>query len=312
MNCRVVVLNYNGKQLLEECLPSVAEAARKSARPCAVTVLDNQSADDSEAYVRGAFPGVEFVKASSNRVFCSYNEYVAGLKEEWVVLLNNDMKVDENFLNPLLSAFDSRKDVFFSAPRTLNFRSAEYEGCLSKLHMRFGLPWGSSRFAGYERKIDRAGITMQCGFGAFRRSLFLELGGFDDLYLPGTVEDSDLCFRAYRRGWRGYYCPESVVYHMGQASFKKAFGDSGLRRLNRRNLYLFVWKNIRDPLLLAEHVFFMPFWALKYFLWGQWDFLKGFGDALKLLPRALAKRRQARAEPSRLPDRAIFAYSRGI
>ena len=153
---------------------------------------------------------------------------------------------------------------------------------------------------------------MQCGFGAFRRKFLVELGGFDDLYLPGTVEDSDICFRAWRRGWKGYYCPESVVHHIGQASFKKAFGESGIRRMNRRNLYLFVWKNIRDPFLMLQHLALIPVQLVKYAVKGERDFLLGFGDAARLLPRALEKRRSAKAERSLVPDRRIFAVSKGL
>lgn len=153
---------------------------------------------------------------------------------------------------------------------------------------------------------------MQCGFGAFRRSYFLELGGFDDLYLPGTVEDADLCFRAWRRGYVGYYCPESVVHHIGQASFKRAFGASGIRRMNRRNLYLFVWKNIRDPLLLAEHALCLGPRLVKDAVTGRSEFLGGFADAVRLLPLALGRRRASRAEPSVVPDRRIFERSKEI
>jgi len=187
-----------------------------------------------------------------------------------------------------------------------------YEGCRSKLHMRYGLLWGTAIFKGFEKKIDVSGLTMQTGFGAFQRERFLELGGYDDLYLPGTVEDADLCFRAYRRGWKGYYCPNSVVQHLGQASFKKAFGTFGIRRLNRRNLYLFTWKNVRNPFILIKHLMMIPLHLLKYLLLGQWDLLLGFKDALGRLPEALKRRRMTREEKSNVSDRKIFQMSESI
>ena len=311
--CRIIVLNFNGRALLERCLPSIQIAATNSRYACKITVLDNRSADNSEEVVTSRFPEIEYVTSRANRVFCSYNEYVASISEDFVILLNNDIRVDEDFIDPLLDGLIQDADSFFTAPRSLNWETAEYEGCRSTLEMRFGLLWGTSRFRGYEKRIHEFGLTMQTGFGAFRRERFLELGGFDDLYLPGTVEDADLCFRAYRRGWKGYYCPNSIVYHMGQASFKKAFGDSGIRRLNRRNLYLFMWKNIRSPYIVIHHVLMIPLHLIKYALFGQKDFFLGFMDAVKALDVALAKRREAASqEPSHLPDEAIFAASRSL
>ncbi len=312
MKIRIAILNYNGRELLEQSLQSIVEAARASPESCGVTVLDNQSRDGSELYVARNFKEVEFVRSASNRVFCSYNEYLSQVREEIVILLNNDITVERGFIEPLLEPFRRFSDAFFSCPRALHVRTRAYEGSLSKMEFRWGLLWGTARFPGFERIMNRENISMQCGFGAFHRERLLELGGFDDLYLPGTVEDADLCFRAYRRGWKGYYCPASVVYHVGQASFRRAFGEAGIRRINRRNLYLFVWKNIRNPFLLLEHVLFLPVHLLKYVLLGQWDFLLGFGDALRLLPRAIQRRMASRGDRSLVADRAIFELSRSI
>ncbi|HTL70357.1 MAG TPA: glycosyltransferase [Candidatus Eisenbacteria bacterium] len=308
--CRVIVLNYNGRDLLAECLPSIVEAAKAAKHPTGVTVLDNRSKDDSETLVREKFPTVAWVESPANRVYFSFNACVAALEEEFVILLNNDIRVEPGFVDPLLEALERHEDAFFAAPRSLDWNGA-YEGSLSKMEFRRGLLWGSSRFPGHESKIRREGITMQCGFGAFRRERFTELGGYDDLYFPGTMEDSDLCFRGWRRGWKGYYCPESVVHHIGQATFKKAFGASGIRRMNRRNLYLFVWKNIRDPLCLAAHALWIPVHLVKYAVKGETDFLGGFFDACGLFGRAMDRRRATRG-PRVLTDRRIFETSRSI
>jgi len=274
--------------------------------------LDNQSSDDSEEFVRQSFPDVDFISASANRVFCSYNEYAGTLHEDFIILLNNDIHVEENFVDPLLDALTQNEDAFFAAPKALHFESGDYEGCRSKLQIRAGLLWGAAIFPGFEKKVNDFGLSMQTGFGGFRRKRLLDLGGFDDLYLPGTVEDADLCFRAYRRGWRGYYCPESTVYHLGQASFKRAFGESGIRRMNRRNLYLFMWKNIRSRRIFIQHVLCLPLHLVKYILLGQWDFLGGFKDALGRLPEALKRRRMTREEKSNVSDRKIFQMSESI
>lgn len=312
MKAEIFILNYNGKDILNRCLSSIVTAAQQSVDPCSVTVIDNRSSDGSVEWLKSEFPQVRVSVAQENRVLCSFNEAVRDSQAEIVLLLNNDLKVDPGFVGPLLDTFRKHPEAFFSAPRVLNMQTSEYEGSLSKMEFRWGLLWGTARFEGHEQKIMNPALTMQSGFGAFRRDRFIALGGYDDLYLPGTVEDADLCFRGWRRGWKGYYCPESVVYHMGQATFKREFGASGIRRLNRRNLYLFVWKNLRSPALLAQHFLFLPAQFLKYCLFGQFEFVQGFFEALKLLPLALEKRGHSLREPAMVSDRAVFAISKGI
>ncbi|MBI3315835.1 MAG: glycosyltransferase [Candidatus Omnitrophica bacterium] len=311
-DCRVVVLNFNGESLLKECLPSVTDSARKSKYRCAVTVLDNGSVDRSREVVAKDFPEVCFVQSRENKVLCSYNDYLKTLEEEFVVLLNNDMIVDPGFIDPLLDCLIRDPQAFFSTSKALGADRKTYEGSLSKIGFGRGLVWATSFFKGYEPKIGSRHKTMLCGFGAFRKSFFEALGGYDELYLPGTVEDLDLCYRAYRRGWVGYYCPESVICHLGQVSFKKRFGPSGIRRINRRNLYLFVWKNIRSRRLLAQHFIFLPLQLLKYLCCWQWDFIAGFFQALSRLPAALRRRAEDRSEPWTLADEQIFEISASI
>jgi len=309
--CRIIILNYNGKALLEECLPSIVTAASLSKYCCAVTVLDNLSVDESEEWIKKNVPQVDFVKSRANRVYCSFNDYLEAIFEPYVILLNNDIRVDPNFVDPLIDALQKDPLCFLVASQSRKM-TGEYEGSLSKMDFKYGLPWGSTYFPGHESKIDKVGRTMQAGFGAFRREMVLELGGFDELYLPGTVEDSDLCFRAYRRGWHAIYSPQSLIFHYGQKSFKKAFGESRLKRINRRNLYLFVWKNIRDPWYFGLHLVFIPIHLAKYLLRGEFDFFIGFLGALRRLPKAVSRRWVCRREPSNVSDQAIFRLSRII
>ena len=310
--CRVIILNYNGHALLKRCLPSIQTAIQKSSYSCVGTILDNGSSDESEAFVKSDYKDFAFVRSTANRFFCSYNEYIEKIQEPFVILLNNDIWVDENFIDPLLDCLDDHLKTFFATPKVLNTESGQYEGGVAKMEFRSGLPWGSSIFKGYESKSREAGFSMQCGFGAFRRDCFLKLKGYDDLYLPGTVEDTDLCFRGWRQGWTGYYCPESVVHHIGQASFKKAFGVKGIQRMNRRNLYLFVWKNIRSPFFLFQHIIFMPAHLLKALLRGELRYILALWDALLRLPMALKRRRESKKEISVVADKAIFEMSKAL
>ncbi|OIO39486.1 MAG: hypothetical protein AUJ72_00740 [Candidatus Omnitrophica bacterium CG1_02_46_14] len=311
MTAEIFVLNYNGKDLMAECLPSILAAVKASPVSCSLTVIDNQSRDGSIRLLEEHFKEVRVYLAKKNLVFCSYNDAVRESKADVAILLNNDIKTEKDFIAPLLKVFQDHPDAFLAAPKATTFDGSRYEGSLSKMFFRYGQFGAESRFDGFQGKVDRPGYTMAAGFGAFKRATFLELGGFDHLYLPGTVEDSDICFRAWKRGYACYYVPESCVFHKGQATFKKTFGRSRLLAMNQRNLYLFIWKNISDPGLLAEHLAWLLLRPLFFLLRGRFEFLWGFLWALPRLPRALKRRFSGFAGKVR-SDRAIFKISESL
>ena len=232
--CRLIVLHYDRRDLLERFLPSVVAAASRSGFPCKVTVLDNQSRDDSVAYVKKNFGDVEVYVARENRVLCSFNEYVAACEEDVVILLNNDMELDPGFVDPLIEPFLKDPDVFFVS--TSEDRSiASFKG---------GLLAAAIQYPGYETLNRSMGFTLSAGVAAFDRKKYLELGGYDDLYLPGRYEDVDLCYRGWKRGWKGIYQPASKKIHLGGASFEKTFTDHATQAMVFRNAILFMAKNI--------------------------------------------------------------------
>ena len=308
----IFVLNYNGRDLLIECLPSILEAAKKSPVSCPVTVIDNQSKDDSLEILKDRFPSVGVHVSPKNTVLCAFNDAVKDSDADVVFLLNNDLKADPDFVAPLVRVFEKHPDAFMAGPKTFTFDGARYEGSLSKIYFRYGLPRAESRFPGHETKIDRPGYTMQSGFGAFRREYFLRLGGYDDLYLPGTVEDLDLCYRAWKAGYSCYYAPESRMSHKGQATFKKNFSRPRILAINQRNLYLFVWKNFTNRQLFLNHLlwfFIRPLWFL---LQGRFEFLWGFLWALARLPQALKRRVSLKTVKYERSDREVLRLSEGI
>ena len=109
---RILVLNYNGRALLEECLPSVVEAARRSPIPCGVAVVDNDSADDSVAWLAANHPDVAVVRRP-NRGLASFNDALAGMDEPVALLLNNDVKLAPDSIAPLLRPLAERDDARF-------------------------------------------------------------------------------------------------------------------------------------------------------------------------------------------------------
>ena len=134
---RIVILNYNGEEMLARCLPSIWEAVRHTKTPTAVTILDNLSTDRSEEYVRENYPGMEFVKAPENLVLCSYNDYLKKISEPVAILLNNDIRVDKDFIDPLVAKFDEDPGTFLVAPRVMSFDGKTLEAVDTRARMNF-------------------------------------------------------------------------------------------------------------------------------------------------------------------------------
>lgn len=306
MRIRIVILNFNGEKLLRECLPSVLEACRRAENPTKVVVLDNRSEDRSLEVLRDHFPDVEIYASAENRVLCSYNEYLEQVEEPVVILLNNDIRVAPDFVDPLVGPFSGDPELFMATPQCLSFDGLRYEGGRSRSRMKFGLFWNACIYSGYADKIHEPGFTMAAGYGAFDRMKFLMLGGYDDLYLPGRLEDTDLCFRAWRRGWKCRYEPRSVVYHKGGVAFHERFGARNTLILGHRNSFLFLWKNISDPGFLLEHTFLLLPRLFYAALTGKWEMILGFMKALPLLPNAIRRRLDSNRRPRALSDREIF------
>lgn len=287
----ILVLTYNGRRWLEECLPSVREAAARSKVPCRVTVVDNGSTDDSARFVVSRWPDVELIR-ERNLGLASFNRVLSWLDEPVVLLLNDDVKLDPDAVDPLLKPFAERDDVLFTAPLCWTFDGRTYEGMRTRVRSRFGLIQGMCRVPGHERLARIPDLTAAAGpVLAVDRRRFLELGGYDPIYFPGRIEDLDLGFRGWMAGYRGYYVPESVAYHRGFGTFETELGAEGSDRLARRNTLLFMWKNTAGARLLA-HLLWLPVRLGASLVRGRLDFAAAMVEALARLGRVRASRRE--------------------
>jgi GT2 family glycosyltransferase len=286
----LLVLNYNGRALLAECLPSIVEAAGRSHVPCRVSVVDNESSDDSREWLARNWPAVGLIR-ERNDGLASFNRVLDRLEEPIVLLLNNDVKLDPDALDPLLSPFRRHADALFSAPLCWTFDGRNYEGMRTRVRTRFGLVQGMSRVPGYQSAIHQEDLTAAAGpVLAVDRRKFLEIGGYDPIYFPGRIEDLDFGFRGWMRGYRGYYVPESVAYHRGFGTFAPAFGRRGCDRLASRNSLIFAWKNLCG-LRLFKHLAWLPVRIAYALARGRIDFAVAFVEALARLGEIRSMRR---------------------
>ena len=282
MKIRVVILNYRGAELLPQCLPSIVQAAQQSIHEVTVAILNNPSGQSDEGldYVRSHYPKVEIWQSPENKILCSNNLYLPHVSEPVVILLNNDIRVDAGFIDPLVERFNNDPAVFMTAPKVMRFDGQSLDAACSKAGMKWGMFWCSARYPGHEQEADSPSETYSAGFGAFSREKFLKLGGYDELFQPGILEDVDLSYRARLAGYKLYYEPRSVVYHVGQASFKKEFGSRQTSVIAWRNTFLFMWKSFKGPSFWLTHLFFLPLRLVAAILLGRVEFVQGFLLAL--------------------------------
>ena len=303
--CTIVVLNWNGRHLLEESLPPLIRAVRKDGAAHQILIVDNGSTDDSIAWLRNAYPEeVDLLALPENLGFAEGNNRgVAAASHDIVLLLNNDMIVDESFLRPLLAGFD-KPDVFavtaqieFPSDRrreeTGHTRGSFRSGFL---HLEHG-PIRPYHLAGRRIPVLWAGG----GSSAFRRDRFLELGGFDSIFSPCYFEDTDLSYRAWRRGWRVLLAAESRVVHKHRSSTSRRFSTEELAvTIEERRLW-YIWRNFQIQ-TLVPHLLLAPLSLTK------WLPIRAYARGLRRLPAVLMTRLR---EPRRVrTDAEILGWPR--
>jgi GT2 family glycosyltransferase len=309
----VVIPNWNGRELLEKYLPSVV-AALEGNPDNEIIVVDNGSADGSAAFLREHFPNVRLLALERNLGFGGgSNAGVRAARNDIVVLLNSDMRVEPDFLQPLLDGFRNERvfavacQIFFSDPA----RRREETG-LTEAWWRDGTLQVSHR-------IDAAVTDLYPSFYggggscAFDRRKFLELGGFDPLLKPFYLEDTDLGFLAWKRGWQVLYQPRSIVYHEHRGTIGKHFRDEQIQAVYRKNYLLFCWKNIHEWRRLASHFLFAQGNAAVSAIFGDLPLrtnARAIWRAFLQLPAALASRWRARSLAA-VSDTEAFRRHRG-
>lgn len=270
LQASLIILNWNGKDLLSECLPSVIEAVEYDGVDHEILVVDNGSTDGSVEFLHEHFPQVNVLALDKNYNFIGGNNAGArAAKNDILVFLNNDMFVDKGFLRPLLDGFiDSdvfavSSQIFFHDPskrreETGKTRATWQTGLIT---FRHDLPT-----PGDEKNRYVPAFWLGGGSSAVDRKKFLEIGGFDTLLHPLYVEDVDLSYQAWKRGWKVLFCPESKVLHKHRSTSGK-LDWAYLNRIIYRNRLLFTWKNITSFRMLFEHLLLLPLLPLRR-AWG--------------------------------------------
>jgi len=311
MKASLIIVNHNGQDLLAKSLPAALEAAQQGGGH-AVLVADDGSTDDSIEFLCKRFPEVRVLALPKRGFGAACNASVAAAETEAVVLLNNDVVVSPDFLEPLLENL-ARPDVFAVGCKFLNpdgsltdalgnRTSGEWRGGLLYLHHETR-PEGLARTC---RQLYANGGGM-----AFSREKWLALGGFDPLYLPIYWEDVDLGYRAWGRGWQVLYEPASVVFHDQGSTMKRLHRPARIELISARNAILFCWQNLLEPRLFRRALAAQARWpADDVLIGGPPNRTAALWLALRRLGRACRGRARERRERVR-SDQEILELAEG-
>lgn len=314
----VVIPTWNGKELLDMSLPPLFEALQRHGNAAdEIIVVDNGSDDGTVAELERravAFPGLRVVALDRNEGYGgATNRGAAAARNPALIFLNNDMVVEPDFVQPLLDVFGEEPDVFGvscqidfidpNRPRweTGKVHAEQRNGLVRLFHL--------DRF-----DDDKTYPIFFAGGGAsaYDREKFLALGGFDEaVYSPVYIEDVDLGYRAWKRGWPSLLAPKSRVHHKHRGTTRRLWSEGVIHSFFLKNLAALLWKNASSWRILGKHlvgILLLPEKARREF--GGRSALATLRGLARQIPTVMRARRRERGRPRVLSDEEILQVSR--
>ena len=285
MKIAVVILNWNGSTLLQQFLPSVIQHSENAT----IYVADNASSDDSIAILKSDFPMVKIIQNKENYGFAQgYNEALPFVEEPYYALINSDIEVTTNWLQPIIELFEKESETAIIQPKILDYKKKthfEYAGAAGGFIDKYGYPFCRGRIfetveednGQYDDETEIFWATGACFF--IRKEVFHILKGFDADFFAHQ-EEIDLCWRAFNLGFKTKYTSKSVVYHVGGATLDVA--NPHKTYLNFRNSLFMLIKNLPSSKLfqiLFIRMILDGVAACKFLMQGKFNHFLAVGRA---------------------------------
>ncbi|MFZ4546408.1 MAG: glycosyltransferase family 2 protein [Bacteroidales bacterium] len=280
----VVILNWNGREFLRKFLPSVITNSPKTVE---IIVADNASTDSSIELLQNNFPAIRIISNRTNGGFArGYNEALAEVDADYYILLNSDIEVTPNWIQPVIELMENDKTVAACQPKLRSYHEKEkfeYAGAAGGFIDEYGYPFCRGRIfqhietdlGQYDDSIEIFWATGACMF--VRADLYKKFGGLDEDFFA-HMEEIDFCWRLKNGGYKVMYCANSIVFHVGGGTLPKKSAQKTY--LNFRNNLALLYKNLPSNLLLPVFAVRFPLdgvAALKFLVDG------GFKDFYAVL-----------------------------
>lgn len=300
----VVILNWNGVELLKKFLPTVLLHSQTA--NCEVVVADNYSSDNSVEVLKQYFPTVKLILLDKNYGFAEgYNRALQQLSAKYVVLLNSDVETSENWLEPLIEHLENNPDTAAVQPKILSYADKskfEYAGAAGGFIDRYGYPFCRGRILDVlEEDRGQYDNTEQIFWATgaclcMSHADYISAGGLDGDFFA-HMEEIDLCWRLQARGKKIFCVPQSKVYHVGGASLNSE--NSRKTHLNFRNNLLMIYKNESKTRLVEiflMRIFLDAAATFHFILFGKLKHaqavIKAYSDFFKMKQSFKYKRRE--------------------
>ena len=285
METSIIILNWNGAEMLHRYLPSVI--ANTPVQDCEIIVADNGSTDNSLQVLAKEFPTVRTIVLDKNYGFAEgYNRAIEQVSSKYVVLLNSDVETTGEWLQPLVKYLNSHTDTAAVQPKVRSWNKKDYfehAGAAGGYLDALGYPYcRGRRFGRVEKDKGQYDTVAQIDWttGAcmcVRTDVYKETGGLDPTFFA-HMEEIDLCWRLRNKGWKLACVPQSIVFHLGGGALN--YGNPRKTYLNFRNNLLMIYKNSphRIPILCIR--FFLDNTAAVFMaLTGKWKSAKAVWQA---------------------------------
>ncbi len=292
-----VIPNYNGIStgVIERCLKSLRQADGVLKADNEIIVVDDASTDNSVGFIRRTYPGVRLILNEVNQGYLlSADRGIRAAKGEVIVLLNSDCLVEKGFLAPLVETLFNHQYVGFASPILLDQDGKRLQWGVSFGHLANGrfYTWNQAEVPGLDFISSINNYTIYCigGALAFKKELYTTLGGFWKAYSPGTWEDIDLCYSAWKAGYESVVVPASRAIHLHHETIVKTSKTREYADTHNRNSYLFTWRNLSYKTLIKK---VLPQSIKALFiagLRGELSHLYAFFNAYQRTPQLLYKR----------------------
>lgn len=282
MDVAIVILNWNGRSLMERFIPVLLDNVPKE--NCFVVVADNGSTDDSLPWLQSSYPTVEVIALDHNYGYAGgYNRALQMIEADYYVLLNSDVEVTPGWVEALTAFMEDNPDAGICQPKIRSMAardSFEYAGAAGGYIDRYGYPFCRGRIlSNIEKDRGQYDDPDQCFWASgacmmVRSDLYHYLGGLDETFFA-HMEEIDFCWRAKLTGHQVWAVPDAVVYHLGGASLDNA--SPRKLYLNYRNSLLMLHKNLPTSerlKIMAIRKVLDSVSSLVYLFTGRWRYFK--------------------------------------